>query len=69
MRVIPVSYTHLDVYKRQCSPHRRLMERLKSTPFSDAVWEQYDLAVEQQRHRFFGVEWFFKDKKRRGNLK
>lgn len=52
-----------------CSPHRRLMQRLKSTPFSDEVWEQYDVAAEKQRHRFFGLEWFFEDKKRRGKLK
>lgn len=52
-----------------CSPHQRFMERLKSTPISYDVSEQYDLAAEQQRHRFFGLEWFFEEMKRRGKLK
>ena len=51
------------------SPHWRFMERLRSAPYSDEVWAQYKLAAAQQRHRFFGLEWFLKDKKRLGELK
>ena len=52
-----------------CTPDRRYSERLKITPFSDEVWERFNPAAEQRRHRFLGLEWFFEEKNRRRRLK
>jgi transposase InsO family protein len=45
-----------------CPPERRYAERLKVIPFSDEVWERFDPAAEERRHRFFGLEQFFEDR-------
>lgn len=51
-----------------CTPDRRCTERLKVTPFSYEVWEMYDAAAEQARHRFFGMEWMVEERDKHHRL-
>lgn len=51
-----------------CTPDKRYTERLKATPCSYEVWEMYDAAAEQERHRFFGMEWMLEERGKRRKL-
>lgn len=51
-----------------CTPNRRCTERLKVTPFSYEVWETYSSATEQERHRFFGIEWMLEERDKHRKL-
>jgi transposase InsO family protein len=44
-----------------CTPDKPYTERLKVTPFSYEVWQLYDAAAEQERHRFLGMEWLLEE--------
>jgi transposase InsO family protein len=56
-------YNHERVHgSTGCSPRRRYLERLKLIPYSGEVWAQFDLAAEERRHRFFGMEWMLEER-------
>jgi hypothetical protein len=38
-----------------------MQRTLEGNPFSCEVWQKYDSAAEQERHRFFGMEWKFEE--------
>jgi transposase InsO family protein len=47
------------------TPARRYYDRIKLIPFTDKVLAQFDPVAEEQRHRFFGTEWWFEERGRR----
>jgi len=43
------------------TPAQRYHDRLKSIPLQAEVLQYFDAAAEEQRHRFFGMEWFLSE--------
>ena len=51
------------------TPGQRYYERITRVPLTEDVLAQFDPAAEEQRHRFFGVEWFLDEEERRKRLR
>lgn len=50
------------------TPGQRYYERIGLIPLTEEVLAQFDPVAEEQRHRFFGVEWFFDEQERKKRL-